>query len=165
MEKGRGSEADVTGVRLIFVYKILKAVLQVAAAVVLLYGARHGLSASLARFADHLRHHAIHAWSNFVAAALLRFLHAKRSLVWTAFALMGDAVLSGVEGFALWRGYAWGEWLVVATSASLIPFEIFALTRHLRVGRVVLLLLNVVIVLYLLHRARHRVAVPSSAAA
>ncbi|HXU60524.1 MAG TPA: DUF2127 domain-containing protein [Polyangia bacterium] len=152
----RGSEAEAAGVRLILIYKLIKAVLQVAAAVVLFYGARHGLTAKLTHFAEQLRHHAVYAGSNLLARAILKFTHARHGLVWTGYAALADAVLSGVEAYALWRGYTWGEWLVVGTTASLIPFEIWALSRHLRVGRVVLLVLNLVIVWYLVNRARHR---------
>jgi uncharacterized membrane protein (DUF2068 family) len=156
MKKGRGSEAQETGVRAIVAYKVVKAVLETVAAVVLFYGAHHGLTASLTRFADHLRHHAVNAWSNIAVHAVERFLHAPHSIVWTAYAALADAVLSAVEGYALWRGYAWGEWLVVGTTASLVPFELYALTRHVRAGRVILLVLNLVIVAYLVNRARQR---------
>ncbi len=156
MKKGRGAEAQESGVKAIVAYKFTKAVLQVIAAAVLFYGAHHGLAASLARFAEHLRHHAVNAWSNIAVHAVERFLHAPHSIVWTAYAALVDAVLSGVEGYALWRGYAWGEWLVVGTTSSLVPFELYALTRHLRVGRVILLALNLLIVAYLVNRARQR---------
>lgn len=160
MVKPRGTEANATGVRLILFYKLAKAVLQAAAGVVLLYWGHHGLTATLVRLADELRHQAVHAWSNILIHVLFKFTHARHGIVFTACALFGDAALSAVEGFALWRGYTWGEWLVVATTSGLIPFELYALTRHLRVGRVILLLLNVVIVVYLVNRARHRHAVP-----
>ena len=144
------------GLRLITIYKFTKAVLQVTAAVLLFYGAAHGLNARLAEFAEKLREHAVHAWSNVFAAALLRFTHSRHSLSFTAYALLADAALSSVEGWALSRGYTWGEWLVVGTTAALIPFEIRALFHHLRVGRVVLLVLNVVIVGYLIMNIRLR---------
>ena len=64
--------------------------------------------------------------------------------------------MSSVEGWALSRGYTWGEWLVVVTTAGLVPFEIGALIRHLRVGRVILLVLNVAIVAYLIMNIRFR---------
>ncbi|MES1210360.1 MAG: DUF2127 domain-containing protein [Pseudomonadota bacterium] len=156
MAKPRGTEANATGVRLILFYKVGKAVLQTVAALVLLYWGHHGLTASLTRFADNLRHHAVHAWSNILIHVLFKFIHARHGVVFTACALFGDAALSSVEGYALWRGYTWGEWLVVATTSGLIPFELYALTRHFRAGRVVLLLLNVVIVVYLVNRARNR---------
>ena len=145
-----------TGLRLIIIYKLTKAVLQVTAAVLLFYGAAHGLNARLAEFAERLREHAVHAWSNVFAAALLRFTHSKHSLTFTAYALLADAALSSVEGWALSRGYTWGEWLVVVTTAGLIPFEIGALIKHLRVGRVLLLVLNVAIVAYLIMNIRQR---------
>jgi uncharacterized membrane protein (DUF2068 family) len=153
------------GLRLIVTYKFVKAVLQVAAAVLLFYGAAHGLSAKLADFAERLREHAVHAWSNVFAAALLRFVHARHSLVWTADALLFDAGLSSVEGWALWRGYTWGEWLVVGTTAFLVPFEIRALVHHLRLGRALLLVLNLIIVVYLIVNIRaRRSAGPAEAA-
>jgi uncharacterized membrane protein (DUF2068 family) len=145
-----------TGLRLIVTYKFTKAVLQVAAAVLLFYGAAHGLNARLAELAERLREHAVHAWSNVFAAALIRFTHSKHSLTFTAYALLADAGLSSVEGWAISRGHTWGEWLVVVTTAGLIPFEIRALMHHLRVGRVVLLILNVVIVAYLIMNIRFR---------
>ena len=144
------------GLRLISTYKFIKAVLQVLAAVLLFYGAAHGLNARLAEFAEKLREHAVHAWSNIFAAALLRFTHSKHSLSFTAYALLADAVLSGVEGWAILRGHTWGEWLVVVTTSGLIPFEIRALFHHLRIGRVILLILNVAIVGYLITNIRLR---------
>ena len=149
-------QTSPTGLRLITIYKFAKATLQVAAAVLLFYGAAHGLNARLAEFAEKLREHAVHAWSNVFAAALLRFTHSKHSLTFTAYALLADAALSSVEGWALSRGYTWGEWLVVVTTAGLVPFEIGALIRHLRVGRVILLVLNVAIVAYLIMNIRFR---------
>jgi uncharacterized membrane protein (DUF2068 family) len=152
-------QSSPTGLRLITFYKFTKAVLQVTAAVLLFYGAAHGLNARLAELAERLREHAVHAWSNVFAAALLRFTHSKHSLTFTSFALLADAVLSAVEGWALSRGYTWGEWLVVGTTACLIPFEIWALMHHVRFGRVILLILNVLIVGYLIINIRQRRAV------
>lgn len=145
-----------TGLRLIVTYKLAKAILQVLAAALLLYGASHGLAARLAELAEKLREHAVHAWSNVFAAALLRFTHSRHSLTWTAYALLADAGLSAVEGWAISRGHTWGEWLVVVTTAGLIPFELRALTHHIRVGRVILLVLNVAIVAYLAMNIRFR---------
>jgi uncharacterized membrane protein (DUF2068 family) len=144
------------GLRLIVIYKFTKATLQVLAAVLLFYGAAHGLGARLADFAENLREHAVHAWSNVFAAALLRFTQSKHGLSFTAYALLADAVLSSVEGWAISRGHTWGEWLVVGTTACLVPFEIRALIKHLRVGRVILLVLNVAIVVYLITNIRSR---------
>jgi uncharacterized membrane protein (DUF2068 family) len=143
------------GVRIIIGYKLGKAILQLVAALILFYGATHGLAAALAEFAEKLREHAVHAWSNVVAAALLRFTDGRRTIWLAAYALLGDALLSALEAWALWRGFAWGSWLIVGASACLLPFEIHALARHIRVGRVILFLINLAIVAYLLRRVEH----------
>jgi uncharacterized membrane protein (DUF2068 family) len=140
------------GVRIIIGYKLGKAILQTLAGIVLVYGATHGLAVALTNFADQLREHAVHAWSNVVAAALLRFTNGRHSLWLAAYALFGDALLSTLEGWALWRGYAWGSWLIVGATACLLPFEIRALAHHIRVGRVILFVLNLAILAYLLRR-------------
>ena len=62
-----------------------------------------------------------------------------------------------VEGVGLWRGRRWAEYLTVVATASLVPLELFELSRGLTVVRVLALVLNLVIVGYLigrLHRSR-----------
>jgi uncharacterized membrane protein (DUF2068 family) len=143
-----------TGVRLIVAYKTTKAVLQLAASAFLLYGARHGLQAALAEFADRLREHAVHSWSDVVARAIARLANARHSLSWAAAALAGDAVVSAFEGWALARGFRWAPWLIVTATACLLPFELYALVRHPRVGRLVIFMINLAIAAYLASRAR-----------
>lgn len=58
-----------------------------------------------------------------------------------------------LEAWGLHRRRVWAEWLTVIVTASFIPFEIFHLVRHASVGKVVTLIANVAIVVYLL---RHR---------
>jgi len=72
---------------------------------------------------------------------------------WIVAALVGDAVVSAVEGWALGRGYSWAAWLVVAATSLLLPVEVIELSYRTTVGRVVLFFVNLGIVLYLLKRA------------
>jgi uncharacterized membrane protein (DUF2068 family) len=54
-----------------------------------------------------------------------------------------------VEGIGLWRCKRWAEYLTISVTASLLPFEIFAVARErtpIRLGAVVL---NLAVVLYL----------------
>jgi hypothetical protein len=146
--------AKPVGLRLIIAYKLTKSLLQVGAAALLFYGITHGLAAELTGFADGLRDHSVHVWSHAAAAALLGLTGQRHGLSLVAAALAVDAVLSSIEGWVLARGYRWGPYLVVATTASLLPFEIVALFRHPRIGRALLLLVNLAIVGYLLRRAR-----------
>jgi uncharacterized membrane protein (DUF2068 family) len=57
------------------------------------------------------------------------------------------------EGWALHREFTWVPWIVVVTTGSLIPFELFELARRPRAGRVVIVAANAMIVAYLAARA------------
>jgi uncharacterized membrane protein (DUF2068 family) len=70
-------------------------------------------------------------------------------------AMIFDAILTGVEGWALYRGFAWGQWLVIGTTSSLLPWEVVTLIRHPSIGRIAILVVNVLIVAYLV-RSRTR---------
>jgi uncharacterized membrane protein (DUF2068 family) len=91
----------------------------------------------------------------------MRSLTGKR-LLWLVAALVGDSLVSGVEGWALGRGYAWGAWLVVAATSTLLPVEVIEMSYRTSAGRVILFAVNLTIVLYLLRRAmkEHHAAHP-----
>jgi uncharacterized membrane protein len=88
-------------------------------------------------------------------------LHASRHDVHrAAFLAWGDGLLTLLEGVLLLRGHAWGEWIVVAALAALIPFEVISLERHPGPLKLIVLTLNLAIVIYLaarrwLERGRH----------
>jgi hypothetical protein len=60
-----------------------------------------------------------------------------------------DGVVTALEAILLWRGHAFGEWVVVLGLAALVPFEALSLERHPGPLRVLVLVVNVAIVLYL----------------
>lgn len=63
-------------------------------------------------------------------------------------------VLEGVEGYGLWRGRRWAEYLtVLATSLLLIP-EVWELVKGATPLKVGALLVNLAIVAYLIRRLR-----------
>jgi uncharacterized membrane protein (DUF2068 family) len=67
-------------------------------------------------------------------------------------ALVYAAVLY-LQSWGLHRRRVWAEWLTVIVTSSLIPFEIYYLATKPSAGKVVALVANVAIVVYLL---RHR---------
>ncbi len=69
--------------------------------------------------------------------------HKAAALAW----LDGASTLG--EGLLLLSGSAWGEWIVVAVLAALLPVEVAALLQHPRPGRALVLLVNAAIVAYL----------------
>ena len=54
------------------------------------------------------------------------------------------------------RGRRWGEYLTVIATASLVPLELWELSRRLTTVRVLALVLNLLIVAYLIARLRRR---------
>jgi uncharacterized membrane protein (DUF2068 family) len=64
------------------------------------------------------------------------------------------AALFFVEGFGLWTGKRWAEYLTTIATASLIPFEVYELIRHATWVKVVVLIGNIAIVIYLIFLLR-----------
>lgn len=140
--------------RVIIAYKLAKAGVQLVLAGVVLYGARHGMAAKLERLAHEIQHHTVNALSIRLGTLLVRLTSLRGGLWRVGLALVGDGLFTAFEGWALLRGYRWAPWLVVMATASFVPFELFALARHPRVGRFILLAVNLAIVVYLAWRAR-----------
>jgi len=141
------------GEKAIIVYKLGRACVQGLAAALLLLGARDGLGAALARVAQRIADHAVHA---SVAALAHRILAALPHLQLLGAALAADAGLAALEGWALARGHRWGEWLVVVTTGSLLPWEAWELIRRPSLVRLLLLVVNLAVVLYLALRIVRR---------
>jgi uncharacterized membrane protein (DUF2068 family) len=136
-------------------YKAVKAGVQFLLALVLAGVVVAGHADALQSLAELLRHNLSQAWA-LRAASYLVNLATPRHVELTAVALALDGVLSAVEAWALHTRRWWAEWLVVVASGSLLPYELFELTRHLRVGRALILVVNAGIVVYLARRAlRH----------
>jgi uncharacterized membrane protein (DUF2068 family) len=147
-----GVSPRAPGVRLIVMYKAAKAAGEALLAVVVMVLVLTGYVERAHELASALRDHLVHHWSIKLAELMMRSLTARR-LWWIVAALWGDAAVSGVEGWALAKGFSWAAWLVVAVTSLLLPVEIIELSYRTTAGRVVLFLVNVAIVLYLLKRA------------
>ncbi len=140
------------GIRLIVLYKFIKGGIEAAGAAVLAVGPSLGLDVALLRAALALQHHA-RAWAVHVSQNV-PWLLTPGHLRLAALALALDAALTLVEGWSLRRGHWWGPWLVVVASGALLPFEVIHLARRPRLGRLMVLLVNALIVGYLVSRVR-----------
>jgi uncharacterized membrane protein (DUF2068 family) len=142
------------GLKVIVAYKLVKAPLVLALALFLTLNPRGALhvtaviardlsegGALLGRLARWIE---VHVTSKAVGHAAM--------IAWL------DGLLTALEGFLLWRGHAWGEWVVIVALAALVPFEAFSLERHPSWLKLAVLLLNALIVLYLarLRLRQHR---------
>jgi uncharacterized membrane protein (DUF2068 family) len=64
------------------------------------------------------------------------------------------AALFLTEGIGLWLAKPWAEWFTTIITSSLVPLEIFEIYRHPTAAKVIVLLLNIAIVVYLVLRIR-----------
>ena len=147
-----GVSPRAPGVRAIVLYKLGKASGQILLAAAIIALVLTGYVTRAHELAAALKDHLVHHWSVKLAELLMRSLTATR-LWWIVAALLGDAVVSAIEGWALARGYGWAAWLVVAATSLLLPVEVIELSYRTTIGRAVLLFVNISIVLYLLKRA------------
>ncbi len=86
-----------------------------------------------------------------------------------ALVLLAFAALEGAEMVGLWLNRRWAEYLTFIATTALVPFEVYELTNGVSAFKLIALVINLAVVLYLLlakrlfglrggHRAEHAVA-------
>ena len=60
------------------------------------------------------------------------------------------------EGIGLWLMKRWAEWFTIIITSSLVPVEIYEIHRHPTVSKIGVLVINIAVVIYLLYRIRSR---------
>ncbi|HVW19989.1 MAG TPA: DUF2127 domain-containing protein [Opitutaceae bacterium] len=88
---------------------------------------------------------AAHYTSRFIQEASL--INAK-DMWWVALGALAYSAFRFGEGYGLWRERTWAEWLAVVSGSMYIPLEIVSLTRKPSWLKVIVLLVNLLIVLY-----------------
>lgn len=137
---------------LIAAFKLLKGLVLLAVGI----GVLHLLHRDVAALADH--------WINaFRVDPHSRYLH------WLLSKLpmlddrklkelsVGTFIYSAIfltEGTGLALSKRWAEYFTIITTASLLPLEVYELIHHATVAKVVALILNIVVVLYLIRELR-----------
>jgi uncharacterized membrane protein (DUF2068 family) len=67
-----------------------------------------------------------------------------------------------VEGVGLYLERRWAEYLTIVATGSLIPIELYEISRHPTIGKFGILAVNIGIVWYLAYRLRRQRAVADS---
>ena len=150
--RGATTVANDSGVRLIMLYKFVRGGLAALVSVVVVALLLAGKVSWLEGIGPYLDTRFTGAWSVSLAKVLIAATE-PRHLWLAAIALGLDGAMTIIEGWALHHGHAWGPWLVVITTSSLLPFELISLAKHPHWGRFMLLVANVAIVAYLVQRA------------
>lgn len=63
--------------------------------------------------------------------------------------LIGYALLQMAEGIGLWSLKRWGEYVAVVGTSVFLPLEVYELTKHITALKIVALVVNLVLVVYL----------------
>jgi len=75
-----------------------------------------------------------------------------RKQIGLAITAFGYAVLMGSEGVALYLRKPWARWFTIGATSSLLPIEVFEIVREVHPVRVLVLLANIAIIVYLFRR-------------
>ena len=89
-----------------------------------------------------------------VARVLELLGHSDSTFRTIAWLLGGYGVLQIVEGFGLWNGWLWAEYLAAVATAVFIPVEVYELTEHATVVKAAAIVVNVAAVGYLVFKGR-----------
>jgi len=140
--------------RLIAIFKFLKAALLIALGVGLFRLLHKDIGGLLERWCEALK---LDPGSHFVNSVMEKAMHVSPAQMKKLGA--GSFLYAGLflaEGTGLWLRKRWGEWLTVIITSSLVPVEIYEIHRHPSYAKAAVLALNVAIVVYLIYHIRKR---------
>ena len=82
------------------------------------------------------------------------FTLTSRTLTYLAIGLVIYALIELVEGIGLWLGQRWGEYFAMVATSVFLPYEVYDLTVKVTWLRLVALLINLLLVIYLVWSKR-----------
>jgi uncharacterized membrane protein (DUF2068 family) len=139
--------------RAIGVYKLLKGMALIAAAVSVFHLVHKDLAEEIIRWAARLR---IAPGNIYVERLVERVLRVtKRQLIVLGIILLVYSAMFIIEGIGLLLLKRWAEWMTVITTSGLIPIEIFEMIRRPSWLKAVAMLVNIVIAVYLAIHVRN----------
>jgi uncharacterized membrane protein (DUF2068 family) len=138
----------------IAVFKFIKGALLLALAFGALSLLHKDVAAQVEHWLDQLR---IDPDNQFIGALLrkLQLVHTKELKELSALGA-AYAGLFLTEGSGLLFGKRWAEWLTIVATSSLMPFEVYELVQKFTAVRLVALLANAAVVLFLIYRVRQK---------
>jgi uncharacterized membrane protein (DUF2068 family) len=140
--------------RMIAVFKFLKALLMLAIGIGALKLVHSDITAVLENL---VRHFGLDPGGRYVGAALEKAANLTPDKITSiGIGSFVYAALFLTEGIGLWLKKRWAEWFTVILTATLLPVEIYELIHHPSVARVFILLVNLAIVGFLIHLIRQK---------
>jgi uncharacterized membrane protein (DUF2068 family) len=147
-EKTKGSR----GLLLVAAYKLIKGVALLALGIGALRLLHRDVAAEAARWIDLLR---IDPQNHYIQSMLARIakVDARKLKELSIGTFLYSAVFL-TEGVGLTLRKRWAEYLTILTTASLLPLEIYEIARRFSVAKIVILLVNIAVVVYLVNEVR-----------
>jgi len=138
--------------RIIAVFKFLKAALLIALSAGMFRMLHQDLGMRLERWVRAMR---LDPGNRYIEHVVMRLSNLSPVQI-KRIGLVGllYAGLFVVEGTGLWLKRRWGEWVTVVLTGMLVPVEIYEIVHRPTAIKVLVLLLNLGIVFYLIHRIR-----------
>jgi len=151
---GHAPEPRFGMLRYIALYKLAKVLILLLAAYGELRLHQATLSARLLSWAAQrpygLEHHLVTRGLVWFSGLSEAQVHALR------FVTLAYAAIFAIEGIGLWMRLRWAEWLTTIITASLIPLEVWELVQRPNIGKVGVIIVNGLIVVYLIWHVRSR---------
>jgi uncharacterized membrane protein (DUF2068 family) len=136
------------------VFKLVKALLLLAAGLGALKLLHHDAAEDLERFVETIRIAPGRAFLDRAASHV--GVLSEKQLAGIAFGTFVYAAIFVVEGVGLLLRKTWAEWLTVVVTTSFVPLEVWHAVRHTTAGSIGGIAVNVAIVVYLVVRIVHR---------
>ena len=142
-----GPAATSRGLRLIAVFKLFKGLVLFAVGIGAVKLLHKNLAFEVERWADILR---VDPNNRYIHRLLekLSILDSRKMRELSVGTFLYSA-LAFTEGVGLFLGKRWAEFLTIFTTASFIPLEVYELSKRVSSPKLVVLLLNVAVVIYL----------------
>ncbi len=147
-----GKATHGRGLRIIAAFKLVKASALIAVGV----GALRLLHKDLAAVAEHwINVFRVDPHNHYIDLLLAKLsILDDRRLKELSVGTFVYAAIFLVEGVGLALRKRWAEYFTIITTSSLLPIEIYELARRVSVGRILVLLINLAIVVYLVFELR-----------
>ena len=154
MKKKRASQQTHRdrGILLIAIFKLFKAALLLAAGIGVLSLLHKDVATTLMNFLSvlHVDHN-----NHYIHGMILKLgLMSDRKLEALSVGSFFYAAMLGTEGVGLLLKKHWAEYFTIIATASFIPLEIYELIKHFGIGKVIVLIINVAMVVYLIYRVK-----------
>ena len=143
-----------TGLILIGLFKLVKALALIAVGIGALKYLHKDLAASVNHWVEVLR---VDPDNRFIHPLLAKaFSVTPKQLKELSAGTFFYAALLGIEGIGLLMRKHWAEYFTIITTGALLPLEIYELAKHVTTAKTIVLVINAAIVWYLIARVRSR---------